>query len=233
MFKRLVLMDIDGTLLETGGAGRTALKLALESVYGQSGDVEGYDMGGRTILEIVYDLLADSDLSAEEIAERFPTFTTTWARELRRVISQYDVRICPGAPELVHELALNDDVVLGLITANTEETAQIKLVAAGFSLRAFSVGAFGDASDRRATLVPLAVRQAEELTGETFYPAQIIVIGDSELDVRTAKEAGVRVIGVATGEHTHERLEAAGADFVFNDLSNTKRLIKAIFSPAP
>lgn len=232
MFKRLVLMDIDGTLLETSGAGRTALKLALESVYGHSGDVEGYDMGGRTILQIVYDLLAGSDLPAEEIAERFPLFATTWARELRRIIGQYDVRICPGAPELVHELALNQEAVLGLITANTEETAQIKLVAAGFSLRAFSVGAFGDASDRRAALVPLAIRQAEDLTGETFYPSQVVVIGDSELDVRTGKEAGVRVIGVATGEHTRERLEAAGADYVFDDLSQTKRLIKAIFAPA-
>lgn len=231
MLKRLVLIDIDGTLLVTGGAGRAALKTTLDKVYGDAGDVDNYDMGGRTILEIIRDLLVNSGLEPEEVRERFPTFTAEWARELRRIINEYNVRICPGAPELVAELAASDEAVLGILTANIEETAQIKLVAAGFSLRHFDVGAFGDASENRADLVPLAVAQAEALTGAHFEPKQVVLIGDSELDVKTAKATGVRVIAVATGDHEHERLEAAGADYVFEDLSNTKKVMKAIFSP--
>src|SRR5690606_35249748 len=92
-----------GTLLVTGGAGKAALRTALERVYGEAGDVEHYDVGGRTLIEIVRDLLADSSVSAEEIHERFPLFTAAWSQELRRVINDYNVRICPGAPELVHE----------------------------------------------------------------------------------------------------------------------------------
>ena len=231
MIRRLVLLDIDGTLLVTGGAGRAALKTALETVYGAAGDVDGYDMGGRTILEIIRDLLRDTGLTAEEIVARFPHFRAAWPRELRRIISEYDVRICPGAPELVAELAASEETVLGLITANTEETAQIKLVAAGFSPRQFEVGAFGDLSENRADLIADAIAQAEALTGAHFEPQQVVVIGDSELDVRTAKETGARTIAVATGEHDRERLEAAGADHVFDDLTNTRQVLRAISSP--
>lgn len=231
MLKRLVLLDIDGTLLVTGGAGRAALKAALERVYGEAGDVDHYDMGGRTILEIIRDLLADSSLDGEEIRVRFPLFTAAWARELRRIINEYNVRICPGAPELVHELASNNEVVLGILTANIEETAQIKLVAAGFSTRQFVVGAFGDAAEQRSDLVSIAIAQAQAATGVRFEPKQVVVIGDSVLDVHTAKLAGARSIAVASGDHDRVRLEAAGADYVFDDLSNTKKVLRAIFSP--
>lgn len=230
MLKRLVLLDIDGTLLVTGGAGKAALRAAMERVYGETGDVEHYDMGGRTLIEIVRDLLADSSISAEELRERFPLFTTAWAQELRRVINNYNVRICPGAPELVHELASNKEALLGLLTANIEETAEIKLVAAGFSPRQFGVGAFGDAAENRADLVPIAMAQAEALTGVRFEPKQVVIIGDSVRDVQTAQLAGARSIVVATGEHSREMLEAAGADYVFNDLSNTKKVLRAIFA---
>src|SRR5690606_39819872 len=130
------------------------------------------------------DLLADSSVSAEEIHERFPLFTAAWSQELRRAINDYNARICPGAPELVHELASHKEALLGLLTANIEETAQIKLVAAGSRPRQFGVGAFGDAAENRADLVPIAMAQAEALTGVRFEPKQVVIIGDSVRDVR-------------------------------------------------
>ncbi|NLH07959.1 MAG: HAD hydrolase-like protein, partial [Chloroflexi bacterium] len=103
-------------------------------------------------------------------------------------------------------------------------------VAAGFSPRQFGVGAFGDAAENRADLVPIAMAQAEALTGVRFEPKQVVIIGDSVRDVQTAQLAGARSIAVATGEHSREMLEAAGADYVFNDLSNTKKVLRAIFA---
>lgn len=230
MLTRLVLVDIGGTLLVTGGADRAALKTTLKRVYGDAGRFDDIDVGGRTVLEIVRDLIEVSDLTADEVGERFLTFTVEWAREMRRIINEYNVRICPGAPELVADLAANDEVVLGILTPDLEEIAQIKLVAAGFSLRHFDLGVFGDASDDRANLVPIAVAEAEALTGKHFEPKQVVVIGDSEMNVRTAKAAGARSIAVSSDPDARERLENAGADYVFEDLSGTKRVLRAIFA---
>lgn len=230
MLTRLVLVDIDGTLLVTGGADRAALKTTLKRVYGDADDFENVDVGDRTVLEIVRDLFEQSGLSAEEVTERFITFTVEWAREMRRIINEYNVRICPGAPELVAELAANDEVVLGILTADLEEIAQIKLVAAGFSLRHFDLGIFGDAPGDRAELVLMAIDHAEALTGKRFEPKQVVFIGDSVLNVRTALAGGARSIAVSPDEDTRQQLRAAGANYVFENLSSTKQVLKAIFA---
>lgn len=230
MLKHLVLFDIDGTLLWTGGAGRTALEEALRRVYGTAGDIDGYDLGGRTIREIVRDLVSGSGLSEAEVWDRFNTFKATWPGIMQRIIGEYDVQPCRGAPEAVAALAGRDDMLLGILTANIEATARIKLEAAGFDPAAFKVGAYGDVSPVRADLVPVALEEARVLTGVAFSPRQAVLVGDTALDVITAHEAGARSIAVLTGGKPREELEAARPDHLFDDLADTQALIAAILT---
>lgn len=230
MLKRLVLFDIDGTLLWTGGAGRVALRETLVHVYGKAGRIDDYDLGGRTIKEIVRDLLAGEGLEPPEIWARFGAFTVAWPGIMRRVIVGYDVQPCQGAPELVAALAVRRDVLLGVLTANIEATARIKLEAAGYDPSVFKLGAYGDASEVRADLVKAALERAKALTGVTFSPQQAVLIGDTALDVLTAHRAGARSIAVLTGGKSRAELEAARPDYLFDDLSDTEAVIAAILA---
>jgi phosphoglycolate phosphatase len=228
--QRLALFDIDGTLLTTGGAGRAALKVALERTYGTAGPIDSYDMGGRTIREIVHDLVS-ADLPAPDVfGEHFMAFSRVWSEVLQATLPTYPVRLIPGAQALVEALAARDDVLMGLLTANIRETARLKLAAAGIDPALFPVGAYGDVSERRADLVPFAIWQAERQSGIRFLPQQTVILGDTPRDVATAQAAGARSITVAQGGWTHEALAHAGADVVFDDFTDTAAVIEAILT---
>ncbi len=228
--RRLVLFDIDGTLLDSHGAGQAAIKDALIEVYGTAGRIDTYPLGGSTIRHIVYGVLTEAGVPREVIESSFDRFIAVWVPALARTISQHQSEVYPGVHQLVDTLAARSDVLLGLVTANVEATARIKLEAAGLDPARFPVGAFGDASEVRADLIPLAVAQARALSGVDFDGESIVVFGDAPGDMTAACEAGARAIGVLTSGSARTALEKAGADVVFADLSDTDAVIEAIFT---
>lgn len=225
---RLLLFDIDGTLLNTGGAGTLALRNTLTAMWGTAGDIDRYDLGGRTIREILRDLLTGAGIDEADIWPRFEEFTDRWAPELARVIGDFPVQRCPGTLELIGALAGREEAQLGILTANIERTAHIKLRAAGFDPDAFPVGAYGDLSEVRADLVPAALRQAADRLGRPVLPADTVLIGDTALDVETAHAAGALSVAVMTGGKSRDELAAACPTHLFADLSDTQAVLAAL-----
>lgn len=225
----LVLFDIDGTLLLPDGAGREAMRRALERVYGTAGPIDDFAFAGRTDSAIVHGLLVQAGVEEDVISAKFDALGAALEDEMRARLGddRHRVRACPGAPALVEALDARDDVLLGLLTGNLRATAQLKLAAAGYDPGVFRVGAFGDVSKERADLVPVAVERARELTGVEFVGQQIVVIGDTPADVLCGEALGVRTLGVLTGWHDRAALEAVLPDVIFDDLTDTGAVLAA------
>src|SRR6478672_6089717 len=208
----LILFDIDGTLVLTGGAGRRAMSLAFADVLGVRDAFDGLPMAGRTDSWILADAAAAHGIQTD--SPTLARFEEVYIRRLQEEIGKAgDSRkgVMPGVRELLDALAPRDDVFLALLTGNFEEAARIKLEY--FDLwRYFRCGAFGDAAPDRNGLLPRAVRRVAACGGPMFEPADAVVVGDTPLDVACAKFSNARSIGVATGLHGVDELRAAGAD---------------------
>jgi phosphoglycolate phosphatase len=231
---RLVLFDIDGTLLWSDGSGRAAMEAALKRVYGTAGPIEDYYFGGHTDREAVKDLLIAEGLDEQTIWENFDQLRLVLEAELIDYIDrgQYHLRPCPGAPELVQAATDCEGILVGLLTGNIGSTAAIKLETAGYDVGLFQVGAYGDESVARAELLYLAVERAYNLTGYQFRGKQIVVLGDTPADVTCGLKLGVRSIAVLTGYHNRVELTLSDPDFLFDDLRDTRQVLEAIFAPA-
>lgn len=228
--RRLVLFDVDGTLLSAGGAGRRALGRALVAVYGTAGPIDSYDFHGGTDLMIIRDLLTAAGLPATAVAAGEDELFARYTRYLDEEVGDgRRVALYPGVATLVEALVAIDACVVGLLTGNIEAGARIKLRTTGL-LAHFRVGAYGsDHADRRR-LPAVAASRAETLTGQTFAGADLVVIGDTPRDVACARAFGSRAIAVATGRHTLPELQACEPDHVFPDLSDTPRVLSAILA---
>ena len=224
----LILFDIDGTLVLTGGAGSRAMTRAFDEVFAVPNAFQGIPMAGRTDAWILNDAAA-----AHGIPEDSPglaRFREAYLRHLALELETPGVSrkgLMPGVRELLDALAPRDDVYLALLTGNYEAGARIKLEY--FDLwRYFPCGAFGDDAPHRNVLVPKALTRVEACGGPAFSAANAIVIGDTPLDVRCAAFAGARSLAVATGSHSVDELHAAGADAVLQDLSDTEEALRVI-----
>jgi len=225
--KTLVLFDIDGTLVLTGGAGGRAMTLAFEDLFSIPDGFRGIPMPGRTDTRILSDAAAIHGIPADSPAlDRFPE---VYLRHLAREIhtpSPYTL-IMPGVTDLLDALAADDDVYLALLTGNYEAAAQLKLE--HFKLwRYFRSGAFGDGAADRNGLVPKVLARVAGRGGPMFDPEEAVVIGDTPLDVACAAVCGARSIAVATGNYSVDDLRAAGADVVFKDLGDTAAVLQAL-----
>ncbi len=219
----LVLFDIDGTLLNSHGAGRRAMKRALLAVYGTAGDLDGYNMAGKTDRRIIHDVLVAAGLSADDIAARFPRYEAVYADMLEEEVARRRPTPLPGARDLVVRLARREDVVLGLLTGNLPEGAYIKLRSAGFDPRLFVVTAFGDDALDRHELPPVAVARAHALTGHRFRGKEVVIVGDTPLDIACGREIGARSVAVATGPYSLEDLAPHGPDALLPGLADVER----------
>jgi phosphoglycolate phosphatase len=225
---KLVLFDIDGTILSAQGAGRRALSRALAGVFGTAGAVDAYDFHGRTDLSIVRDLMGAAGIDAATIAARLGDCFEAYARALAEEIGDGGrVRILPGVTELVGRLGAQPEVVLGLLTGNIEEGARIKLLPTGLWPR-FRTGAFGsDHHDRRA-LPSLAARRAHALTGHAFRPQDVLVLGDTKMDIDCARSFGAIAVAVATGQVPREELAAERPDLLFESFADVDGVMAAL-----
>ena len=215
---RLILFDIDGTLLDCGPQVRPALVETLMEVFGTAGCCNTYDLAGRTDPRIVLDLLTGAGFPEEEVRARLPDVRTTYIEKLEQVLDRQGMRLHPGVCEALEELAGRKDVVLGLLTGNWEPGARTKL--SRFDLnRFFDFGAFGCDAIDRSDLPPVAFARAERLLGRRFDPREALIVGDTLHDVACARAHGIPVLAVATGRTSAEALRAGGADRVVSDLT--------------
>jgi phosphoglycolate phosphatase len=215
---RLILFDIDGTLLECGPQAREILSATLEDVYGATGSIDWFDFAGRTDPGIVLDVLKDAGLDERDILERIPEVRAKYAARLEERLDAGRMRLLPGVSGHLEALAQRDDVVLGLVTGNWEPGARTKL--SRFDLnRFFDFGAFGCDAVNRSDLPPLALERAERITGRRFRPEETLIVGDTVHDISCARAHGIPVLAVATGRTTAEILREGGADRVVADLT--------------
>lgn len=228
--KRLVLFDIDGTILTSDGAPRRAFHRALLEVYGTAGPIATHAFDGKTDPQIARELLTHAGLPAAAVERGLPALWSTYLRELSTEFARptHRTTVLPGIRPLLDALeAEHTEAVLGLLTGNIREGATLKLSSAGIRTM-FRVGAFGSDCERRDGLPPVAVARALEVTGVAFRRGDIVIIGDTPSDVTCGSSLGACAIGVATGRHHADELREAGAAAVFRDLSDTAEVLAAI-----
>jgi phosphoglycolate phosphatase-like HAD superfamily hydrolase len=227
-----VFFDIDGTLLYTDGAGRVAIRGALEAVYGTSGPIDGYIFHGKTDPRIVVELMTAAGLEEPEVRRRLPEVWPVYLELLERELAVRRragrVTLLPGIVELLAALASRPDVVLGLLTGNIEGGARLKLEAAGLG-STFGVGGFGSDSEDRAEVARAALSRCVRMGGEE--PAAV-VLGDTPEDIACARAIDAFAVAVATGRHKVDELLESGADAVFEDFGDTEAVLSCILSLA-
>jgi phosphoglycolate phosphatase len=225
--RRLVLWDIDGTLVTDGGVSREAFHAALREVYSYTGDLSRYDFSGRTDPQIARMVLHGDGFDDETIDARLDTLWEHYLDGLRQRAASGRVRALAGIPEILERLAATEEVLLALLTGNLEPGARLKLGPVGLN-RYFAFGAFGSDSSHREELPPVAVERASQRDGHRFIGQDVVILGDSIYDVRCGVPHGATTIAIASGKTAGEKLQAESPDFYFEDAADTERLMRAI-----
>lgn len=228
MTHRLVLWDIDGTLVDSARIGRDAFLEAFEKVVGHP-PAEIVPFAGRTDLEIAHDLLDSSGVEGgEALLDDFEEeLVSAMAARLDELAQRG--RALPGTAEALERVGSEPGVIQSLLTGNVERNAMLKLRPFGLArFVEFGCGAYGSDHRVRGELVAIARGRTEQAHGTTIARRDVILIGDTPLDVAAAREGGARAVGVATGPYDEADLEAAGADAVLPDLRDTERVVRAI-----
>lgn len=226
---KLVLFDIDGTLLRTDGAGRRAMDHALFTVHGAHGD-PAYRYDGKTDRQITREQMRWAGVSDDEIDRRmldvFAIYSERLARELASGAEQ--AILLAGIPPLLERLRAHDDVTLGLLTGNIEAGARQKIDAVQLAWEQFKVNAFGSDHEQRPMLPAVAQQRARALLGRDVPGERMVIIGDTPADIHCGRSLNVRAIGVATGRYSVDDLAAHGPAAVFETLVETDAVVEAI-----
>ena len=228
---RVVLFDIDGTILKSGGVGRIAMERALITVFGTSGSTD-YRYDGKTDRQIVRESMRLDGLSDEQIDKEMDRLLDAYVSNLHEELESpnRNVVIFPGVPELFDALEQEPMVTLGLLTGNIHEGAKAKLGAAGIDITRFKVNAFGSDHEDRPELPEIARLRAHEFLGREVAGDRVIVIGDTPADIRCGEAIGAKAIGVATGRFSTEELASHGAYAVFENLADTNAVMEKIMN---
>src|SRR5881227_1530549 len=222
--KRLLLFDIDGTLIHSGGAGVRALISAFRERFEISDDLSGIEIAGMTDSGIVTSILKKHNIPAT--LENVSAFLDSYVHFLSLELPRRQGKLLPGVLELLEELKSRPHLVLALLTGNVSRGAQLKLEHYGV-WHFFEFGAFADDHHDRNELGPFARSRAKERHGREFS-ADIDVIGDTPRDIACGKALGARTIAVATGTWNREKLAEHDPDFLIDDFSNVDRLIDTL-----
>jgi phosphoglycolate phosphatase len=223
MVNRFVLFDIDGTLVDPGGAGRRSLSKAFYQLFSVADAFANITTAGKTDIEIIKEGLSFHELPSGNGI--LTSIVSQYVRNLRIEINNTRRRIMPGVVELLDALNTIHGYWLGLLTGNIEQGARIKLGA--FNLNGyFPVGAFGDDSEDRNRLLPIAIGRLRKAENIPISYSDCIVIGDTPKDVQCSKPFGATSIVVSTGTYSYEALLETGADYVLRDLSYAMDLVE-------
>jgi phosphoglycolate phosphatase len=223
---RLVLFEIDDTLVRLKGASLAAIVSALQEVYGVTVHADGYALNGKTDPQVAHDLLRRSGLGRELIAAGLGRWADRVPYALRAVLPAYACEACPGVPELLAGLAERDDVLLGLLTGSLESTVALKLAAGGLDVGLFRACAYGsddDDADRRQ-LLSTAVMRAEQVLDRVLRSDEVTVVGATPAEIVGARAYGARAIAVATARYTVNELRRYHPTHVCSDLSDVDAL---------
>jgi phosphoglycolate phosphatase len=222
-----VLFDIDGTLVNDGGASRDAFAQALATVYGYRGDVGRYDFSGRTDPYIAHMVLRDDGFTDEEIGAQLPALWHAYVAGLQRNATPERVRALPGMPALLEALRVMEHITIALLTGNIEPGARLKLGPPALN-DYFSFGAFGSDSADRSELPPIAVERASQRDGYRFEGPDVVIIGDSIYDVRCGAPYDATTIAVASGKTSADALRAENPRHFFESAEDLPGMLAAI-----
>jgi phosphoglycolate phosphatase-like HAD superfamily hydrolase len=222
---KLILFDIDGTLLTSGGAGERALRLGFRDRFGIDDDLSSVEIAGRTDSGIVREMLAAHRLPATP--ENIAAFLDGYLHHLAEEIPRTPGRLLPGILPLLDALQPRADIVLALLTGNLARGAEIKLRHYGV-WHYFEFGAFADDHHDRNQLGPFAQARARAQRGIEFPPERIFVLGDTPHDIACARAIGAKAIAIATGKFSQADLAAHAPDFLFDDLADSDAVLAAI-----
>jgi phosphoglycolate phosphatase len=230
---RIILWDIDGTLMTSAQAGayKNYFAPALEKVFGTSGDLDGITVSGMTDFQIAFEALEKEGFTVEQIRAKLPVMLEVFPSEMRRILGDTESHILlKGVKELLDATKADKRYINGLLTGNLTPAAQIKLEKVGLADEFdFEVSAFGEISNSRNDLPLEAIKKAQQKFDYEFAPSQFIIVGDTPNDILCARHCGVKVISVATGRgQTMENLAKFEPDYLFADLSDTQKVLEAL-----
>src|SRR3989344_1293520 len=223
-FERLVLFDIDGTLINNTGHA-VVFSQAFKQVYGVNADVNLINHHGMTDQQIIVEVLKKVELCEDEIHSRLNECMTTMASYFWQIKDSIQVKILDGVCMLLDRLE-RESSLLGLVTGNIERIGKGKLERAGLA-RYFKVGGFGSDDASRTELVRLAVKRAEE-NYNFIFNENTFLFGDTPKDIIAGNEARVFTVGVATGIYSRDELHRAGANYIFDNLMDTERITRIL-----
>jgi phosphoglycolate phosphatase-like HAD superfamily hydrolase len=226
--EKLILWDIDGTLLYSGGVAGEAMRSAMQQVYGRASVAERHSYAGKTDQQIIIETFAER--AHADLLPLVEPFTTTYLRELAARREEFFARghVLDGVVDVLGTLA-GAQVVQSLLTGNLLPVARFKLDLFGLSRYFdFDAGAFGSDHHIRANLVPIAAERAAQRYGRPFAGRDVVVIGDTPNDIDCGRSAGARTVAVATGPFGVDELRAHGADAALESLSDTEAVVRAI-----
>jgi phosphoglycolate phosphatase-like HAD superfamily hydrolase len=226
--EKLILFDIDGTLIDPGGIGRKSVTRAFYEVFSIEDAFSGIKMAGKTDIQIIKEALALYGLPSGDGV--IPNILSHYVNTLKKKINPDTMRIKPGVKELLTHLSGVKGVHLGLLTGNIKKGARIKLGA--FDLNGyFPFGAFGDDHENRNELLPIAIEKFRKMSNVDISFSDCVVIGDTPKDVQCSRPFGATSIAVSTGPYSYESLLKTGADYVLKDLSHAMEL--SVFARLP
>ena len=211
---RLILFDIDNTLLYTGGAGTVAFEIAFREMFGIKDGFARVEFSGRTDLYIFAEGLRQHGIQGGH-DKYLGEFLTRYYSHLGRNLGERNGHLMPGFPQLLEALSQRDGIRMGLATGNFSQAAWMKLEHYGIK-QYFSGGIFGEVSIDRSEMVRLGLG---EIVRE-LRPEDVVIIGDTPHDVSSALDNGLVAVGVATGNYSVDQLRESGAQMVFQDFSD-------------
>ncbi len=224
--QRLILFDVDQTLISTRGGDRNALNTAFSELHGIEEAFEGIGFGGRMDLSIMDQVYSNWGVPKGD--RRLDDFKSRYFELLEQVLKDWESGIVyPGIPDLLKALDSKAEVQLGLATGNFRESAFIKLQKYGLH-GFFEEGGFGGDHPERPEVVADAIAKCQTLSGQVYDRKDIFVIGDSISDVEAGRANGINSVAVATGHYDSETLTSLGPTCVFEDLSNTNAVLDAL-----
>lgn len=216
---RLILFDIDGTLILTGNAGLVAFQEALQTAFGAEDDLSRVDFSGATDSGIIAQLFAFHSIA--HTPENLERFRAGYFPSLASWLPRREGRVLPGVVELLGHLQAHPAVQLGLLTGNYAEGAKLKLLHYGL-WDYFAFGAYADDHSDRNELGPFALQRAHDHAGRAFETHNVWIVGDTPRDIACARAFGAKVLAVGTGRHKTDELLALQPDAVLPDLGDVR-----------